>query len=73
MTVSIAAGLVCDYATYLTALFSDDQCQSKQALLQPLIMDPQPVTVPNDNDIATVGAVFENRLFVFFLCVWERL
>ena len=66
--MSAAAVSVCYYVTHFIALFSDYQSQSKQAPLQPIKMEPNPVTVPNDDDVVTVGAVFENPFFVFF-CV----
>ena len=67
--MNVAAVSVCDYMTHCIALLSDYQIQSIQAPLQPITMDPHPVKVPNDDDDVTVGAVFENPLFVFFLCV----
>ena len=30
-------------------------------------MDPHPVTVPNDDDVVTVGAVFDNPFLYFFV------
>ena len=47
--------------------------QSPQAPLQPITMDHHPVTVPNDDDVVTVGAVFDNPLFVFFCASGEDL
>ena len=36
------------------------QSHSTQAPLKPITMDPHPITVPNDDDVVTVGVVFEN-------------
>ena len=44
----------------------DYQSQSMQSPLQPITMDPNPVTVPNDDDVITIEADFENPFFVFF-------
>ena len=65
--MTAAAVSVCDYTTHFIALFSDYQSQSIQAPLQPITMDPHPVTVPNDDDDVTFGAVFENPLFILFV------
>ena len=69
MTLRAADMLVCDYVTYFI-VFLDYQSQSTQAPLQPITMDPHSVTIPNDDDVVTFGAVFENP-FLYFLCVWD--
>ena len=57
-----AALSVCDYITHFIALFSNYEHQSRQALLQQITMEPHYGTVSIDDDVVTIGAVFESPL-----------